>query len=300
MEVADDRHSHARDSLVMAASDRSAEYRDYENGVADIIAFLGASSSVRRNARLPGRLSDTPRQIDVCVNGELLGKADATLIVDCKRWSVPLDVSDVGSFIDLARDVEADFGLLVSLVGASASAKCRTLAEGVIAIRALSLAELASWHPPGTVIDSIRVPVSADVDARRILRHAGYRVAPGGGFPCPDDEQLLEVLRHYGTLQPDSDIQAFQTIDIEARLGAGTIGSSHVAHGVVIGGGTPEHRWLQVRTDGTPLVKVLAANAATLEKQLERVAVIYGLERDGLTVDIPDDWPIDGIFELGI
>jgi hypothetical protein len=284
----------------MPPPDSSAEYRDYENGVADIIAFLGAGATVRRNVRLPGRLSETPRQVDVCINGELLGKADATLIVDCKRWSEPLDVADVGSFIDLARDVGADFGLLVSLRGASASAKRRALTEEIIAIRALSLAELAAWRPPGTVVDTIRIPVLASANARRILRHAGYRVAPGGGFPCPDDEQLIEVLRHYGVLQPEADVQSLQMADIETKLATGAISSTHVAHAIVIGGGTPANRWLQVRIAGEPLDKVLASNASEVNEQLKRVARLYGFERTGLTVDIPDDWPVVDIFELGI
>lgn len=35
-----------------------SEYRDYENGVADVLAFLaGDSATVERDARLPGRRS---------------------------------------------------------------------------------------------------------------------------------------------------------------------------------------------------------------------------------------------------
>ena len=64
-----------------------SEYRDYENGVADVLAYLaGESATVRRNVRLPSRSAGRPRQIDVLVTGRIFGMADATLVVDCKRW----------------------------------------------------------------------------------------------------------------------------------------------------------------------------------------------------------------------
>jgi hypothetical protein len=61
-------------------------YRDYENGVADVLAFLvGDAASVERNVRLPGRRSSRSRQIDIVVKGSFFGLTDGLMIVDCKR-----------------------------------------------------------------------------------------------------------------------------------------------------------------------------------------------------------------------
>ncbi len=286
--------------MPMSGSDASAEYREYENGVADVIAFLAAGFDVTRNVVLPGQLSGSSRQIDVFARGELLGKHHAELVVDCKRWKEPLDVADVGAFIDLAKDVGADFGLLVSLKGASKGAKRRATAEDVIFIRALSLDELGAWRPPGTVIDTVRIPASTGEKARRLLRHTGYRVAIGTGFPCPEGEQLLEVLRHYGTIEPGADAQSHQMADIKDKLASIAIASVHVAHGVVRGGGTPAHRWLQVRSNGETVGRVLASSDSELDEQLGRVAARSGLDSASLTVDVPTGWPVVGTFELGL
>jgi Restriction endonuclease len=51
--------------------------------------------------------------------------ADATLIVDCKRWGKPVEIADAGTFIDLVEDVGADVGLLVTTEGASTAARVR-------------------------------------------------------------------------------------------------------------------------------------------------------------------------------
>jgi hypothetical protein len=88
------------------------DFREYENGVADVLAFVTAGqASVQRNVHLDGRLSGVKRQIDIFVHGRIFNFADATLVVDCKQWKSPVDVADVGSFIDLVKDVGADFGL---------------------------------------------------------------------------------------------------------------------------------------------------------------------------------------------
>ena len=102
------------------------QFREYENGVADVLAFLfGDTATVERNVRLPGRFSETRRQIDVLVRCRILDAADLTMIVDCKLWNSRLDVKDVESFIGLVQDVGADSGLLMVAEGASKAARAR-------------------------------------------------------------------------------------------------------------------------------------------------------------------------------
>lgn len=74
---------------------------EYENGVADVLAFLaGNSAVVDRDVKLPGGHSGVIRQVDVRARGRVFGMADATLMVDCKRWGKPVDVGDAGAFVD--------------------------------------------------------------------------------------------------------------------------------------------------------------------------------------------------------
>lgn len=94
------------------------DYREYENGVADVLRFIaGAEVEVQRDVRLPGRRSGTDRQVDVLNRGSMFGLHSGTLVVDCKLWKKKLDVGDVGSFLSYLEDIGADLGMLVTTEG---------------------------------------------------------------------------------------------------------------------------------------------------------------------------------------
>ena len=82
-----------------------SESRDYENGVADVLAYLLPGASVSRNVKLVGQLSETQRQVDVLIRSVPEDEASATLVVDCKRWSSKIDVADVGTFATGGVDI---------------------------------------------------------------------------------------------------------------------------------------------------------------------------------------------------
>lgn len=63
----------------------------------------------------------------------------------------------------------------------------------------MSLEELMRWSPVGTVTTTYRVPADRQTGAERVLRNAGFRVAPDVGFPVGAGEVVLNVIRHYGT-----------------------------------------------------------------------------------------------------
>jgi len=99
------------------------DYREYENGVADVLRFIaGDGADVRRDIRVPGRVSGAKRQVDVLVRGSIFGFADATLAVDCKRWKSKLDIADVEAFIAVLDDLGADLGMLMTTEGYSPAA----------------------------------------------------------------------------------------------------------------------------------------------------------------------------------
>jgi hypothetical protein len=278
-----------------------SEYRDYENGVADVLAFLaGEAATVERDIRLPGRRSGRPRQIDVLVRGRVFGMADATVVVDCKRWRIPVDVKAVESFIGLIEDVGSDVGILMATSGSTGTARERALAERGVHLEVMTLHELMAWSPPGTVTTTYRLPIDRQADAEKALRTAGFRVAPTNSFEASAGEVVLNVIRHYGMRTPSSEVQERHTAEAIAALR--TIGAdhTHVAHGITVGGGTPRHRWLAVAVNGAPAgLKVLASTEKEAERELDGVAAVFaaqGIPRDSLSVIRPDGWPVPRLF----
>ena len=63
------------------------EFREYENGVADVLASVaGANGVVRRNVMLSSRADNRRRQIDVLVKGSIFGLTDARLPGSLMAW----------------------------------------------------------------------------------------------------------------------------------------------------------------------------------------------------------------------
>lgn len=280
-----------------------SEYRDYENGVADVLAFLaGDSATVERNARLLGRRSGRQRQIDALVRGRIFGMADATLIVDCKRWRTPIDVKAIESFIGMVEDVCADVGILMTTAGSTGTARERARAERGVRLEVMTLQNLMAWSPPGTVTTTYRFPDDRQADAEKALRNAGFRVTPNTGFEASAGEMVLSAIRHYGTRNPPGEVQQRHMAESGAALHAIGVDHVHVAHGVTMGGGTPGHRWLTLAVDGVPTdLKVLASSKEEAEQELDRVAALLaaqGIPRQALSVIRPAGWPVPPLFGL--
>jgi hypothetical protein len=278
-----------------------SEYRDYENGVADVLAFLaGAAATVERNVRLHGRRTGKHRQIDVLVRGRIFAMADAMLIVDCKRWAKPIDVQDVESFLGMAEDVGADVAFLMTTKGATSGAQARASQERGVRLEVMSLEELRAWSPSGTVTATYRLPADRKAASEKALRNAGFRVSPDSGYPATDAEVVLVAFRHYGTRHPSGEVQRDHTERCEATLRKIDIKPMLVAHGVTIAGGTPRHRWLEVAVNGVATgLRVLAGTEEDADKQLDRLAdslASSGIGRTSLSLIRPDNWPVEGIF----
>ena len=271
---------------------------DYENGVADVLAYLaGPSAKVERNVSLPGRLSGVNRQIDVLVRGKIYDRPDSTLVVDAKRWKAPLDVADVGCFIDLVRDVESDFGLLVTNAGASPGASTRAHREGTVQVDLLPVRQLLSWRPTGTFQMAYGLRPDEFIPAARALRRAGFRVTESSQWTPSDDSVAIEVFRHFGSAQPAADVQAETMRSVDAILAKHGIRGTLIAHGLIVGGGTPADRWLELTLSGEPTnLKILAATEARAEEILDQVAKAQSLPRDQLGYVRPSRWPGATLF----
>lgn len=271
------------------------DYREYENGVADVLRFIaGDGAEVRRDVRVSGRASGTARQVDVLVRGPMFGFADATLAVDCKRWKSKLDVADVEAFVAVLDDLGADLGMLMTTEGYTSAAKARARAERGVRTEVLTLSELEQWSPKGTVHISFRLPRDRAEDARAALVRAGLRTREDRGLAHREAKIVLEAYRYP---RPSGE-RTLNEVAEEALTGAG-IPIDVAATGTAIGGGTPAHRWLEV-TDGRQPVnlKILVSNEVEVEQELERVAAEFGAARETLDVIRPPNWPITGLFGL--
>lgn len=276
-----------------------SEYRDYENGVADVLAFLaGDSATVERNVRLPGRRSRRLRQIDVVVQGRIFGMADATLAVDCKRRRKPIAVKVVESFSGMIDDVGAEVGMLMTTAGSTATARERARAERGVRLEVMTVEELLKWSPPGTVTTTYRLRADRQADAEKALRNVGFRVALDTSFGVAAGEVAINVIRHYGTRTPSGEVQERHLAEAAAALRA--VGVDQVAHGITMGGGTPGHRWLTVAANDVPSdLKVVASTEEEAEWELDQAAPVFavqGIPREALSVIKPDGWPVPHLF----
>lgn len=271
------------------------DYREYENGITDVLRFVtGSDCEVQRDVLVPGRRSGVERQVDILVRGSMFGLTDATLAVDCKLWKKKLDVNDVGAFLTYLDDVGADLGMLITTEGYTAAAK--KLARDARGVRAevLTLRELEQWSPRGTIHVSYRLPADRADDARVALVRAGLRVREDRTLQHRDDQIILEAFRY-----PPGEGEPTLNEVAEDALTTEGLPVDVAASGTAVGGGTPAHRWLEVTDGGRPTnLKVLASTEAEVERELDRIAVQLGVVRSSLDVIRPSDWPITGLFGL--
>lgn len=294
-------HARASNNDLLKEQDRVAatnEFREYENGIADILsAIVGERAAVQRNVRISVSSGIRKRQIDILVEGSLFGLTEASMIVDCKRWRKHIDVADVDAFIGMVEDVKADAGMLVSASGASEGAVDRARMVRGIRIKAVSLVELNSWKPQGTVFKTVELSRRDLESATKALREIGLRVA----VTLDEDASAVqvEVFRHHGMKNPSGDVQQAQHQAIEDTLRRLRISFQSLGQGIVINGGTPSHRWLPVTLGGADLhLRVMAATDADIEVELDRLSSNLGFPRQSLDVVRPNGWPFDHAFLL--
>jgi hypothetical protein len=272
------------------------DFREYENGIADVLSFIvGERAIVERNVEFRGR-SGSVRQVDVVVRGHLLGRTDATLAVDCKRLTRRLTITQADTFIGFFDDLGCDFGLLVASSGYSDNARDRLLRVFGTRVAVVTPGELGAWRPRDTIFVAFRVSAGDAELASATLRLAGLRVQPTAALTS-DGVAVLEAFCHSsGTADeqralPDRASLALATAGVPVDL---------AASGTVIDGGTPAHAWLEVTlAGGRAGLKVLADSEDAAREELDRVASMLGAPRDLLDIERPAGWPLAGLFGLG-
>ena len=118
-------------------------WKDYEDRVFEELRIRYPDYQIKRNTKIHGVISQTPRQIDVLIEAEVLD-SPVRIIVDAKMRTQPIDVNDIESFIAMMADVKAHRGILVSTKGYTKAAILRAHNEcnQDIELDVLSLEEL--------------------------------------------------------------------------------------------------------------------------------------------------------------
>lgn len=119
------------------------KWKKFEEFVASIQLKLTPHAKVTHSEMITGK-SGVKRQIDISLRYNL-GQFNILAIIDCKDWSKPVDIADVGSFIDMVEDVSANKGAIICNAGFTDGAKKRAFEKGIDLFKAVD-AENMDWH----------------------------------------------------------------------------------------------------------------------------------------------------------
>jgi hypothetical protein len=97
------------------------QWHAFETSVAELLSKLDPGADVEHNVSEPGKVSGTPRQVDVLVSGVLAGST-ITMAVECKNYKRPLGIGKVDEFAGKLIDLGVDLGVLYTLSGVTGPA----------------------------------------------------------------------------------------------------------------------------------------------------------------------------------
>jgi hypothetical protein len=149
-------------------------WQEYEKEVFEELQRRYPDAPITRNAKIVGRFTQTPRQIDILIEAQVLD-VPIRVIVDTKKHASPIDVNDVESFIGMIADVNAHRGILISSSGYTKAAATRAHHEvnQDIELDVFTLDELKQFQgslafpfsgPHGVMLEA---PFGWVIDARR-------------------------------------------------------------------------------------------------------------------------------------
>jgi restriction endonuclease len=91
------------------------KWETFEAAVASVQALLSPNANVTRNVKLVDRLGHE-RQFDVVIRGQWAGR-HVLGVIECKDWSVKVDLPEVEAFVTKKENVRANLAIMVSRCG---------------------------------------------------------------------------------------------------------------------------------------------------------------------------------------
>lgn len=105
-------------------------WQRYEYSVSLLLAAMDRGARVEHSKWIDGHLSQVRRQVDVLVQGTVVG-LEITIAVECKRYRRPVGIERIDQFVGKLLDLAADRGILYSYSGFSESAVCRAMGHAI-------------------------------------------------------------------------------------------------------------------------------------------------------------------------
>jgi Restriction endonuclease len=193
-----DKCSHGIGPSIMQTSSQlqpnDPRWKRYEKLVARMYATLSSHPvQVQYDVKLPGKLSRTPRQIDVCLRTSIPG-SDLVVIVQCRDHRSPLDANHVGEFCTVIEDVGAQKGVMVTQAGFTKAAVTLANSKGVDLLTLID-AENKLWSEyfpeDGNRYKQV---VSVPIMVRRSRLSMRLQIPVGPDFNIEGDAWKLEML----------------------------------------------------------------------------------------------------------
>ena len=91
-------------------------WQEYEKEVFENLSLIYSDAKLEFNCQLLGKYSKGHRQCDTIVR-KVINDVEYVTLVDAKYYSKKIDVKDVETFISMVKDIDADYGILVSPKG---------------------------------------------------------------------------------------------------------------------------------------------------------------------------------------
>lgn len=96
---------------------QEAKWKRFEKLVYEIQkSFAGTTATVTHKDYIMGHTSQVEREIDISIK-QKIAQFDILVVIDCKDYASPVDVTTVGEFVSLFEDVRANKGVMVSSNG---------------------------------------------------------------------------------------------------------------------------------------------------------------------------------------
>lgn len=110
------------------------KWKKFEQLTYDLQKQLADDSEVLLDQKIKGFESETDRQIDILVKKKI-GQYDILVVIECKDYKRPVDVSTVEAFVTKLRDVRANKGAIISGKGFSKAATSLAAKHGIETFR---------------------------------------------------------------------------------------------------------------------------------------------------------------------
>lgn len=161
------------------------KWKKFEELVARIQKDLAGDAVVTPNDKIPGKRTSILRQVDVSIRKNV-GQFELLVILDCKDHRRPLDVNDVGQFMELAQDVGAHKAAMVAANGFSDTAKRRAQDAGIELYRVVDTGD----HDWKSIVE-----LPALIELTGVTKFSlSFSAAGGEPFEPPDTEDLRALM----------------------------------------------------------------------------------------------------------